>query len=249
MNSVGIEVENVTKLFSFDKPEGLFQYLKNLATNSLKVKKLIALDNVSFKVSEGEVLGIIGKNGSGKTTLLRTIAGIYAPNSGHVGVKGRMAPLLQIGTGFQEELIAKDNIIISAMFSGIPKDEIKAKVEGIIKFAGLENFSMTKLKHYSSGMRARLAFSTAVQLDPDVLLVDEILSVGDLDFSKKSYEKFLSFKNEGKTILFASHDLESIKQVCNKVLVLDHGKVEMIDEPEKAIEKYIEIVESSKKTN
>ena len=124
-------------------------------------------------------MGIIGKNGSGKTTLLRTVAGIYVPNSGTVNISGRMSPLLQIGTGFQEELIAKENIVISAMFSGIPKAEIKQKVDRVIKFAELEKFSKTKLKHYSSGMKARLAFSTAIQMNPDILLVDEILSVGD----------------------------------------------------------------------
>ena len=182
--------------------------------------------------------------GSGKTTLLRTVAGIYVPNSGTVNISGRMSPLLQIGTGFQEELIAKENIVISAMFSGIPKAEIKQKVESVIKFAELEKFSKTQLKHYSAGMRARLAFSTAIQMDPDILLVDEILSVGDMDFSKKSYEKFLSFKKEGKTIVFASHDLEAIKQVADRVLLIDKGKVVLISNPEKAIEKYIEIINS-----
>jgi len=244
MTSIGIKVENVTKIFSFDKPEGLLQYLKKFFENSKSKKKLIAIENISFEVSNGEVLGIIGKNGSGKTTLLRTVAGIYVPNSGTVNISGRMSPLLQIGTGFQEELIAKENIVISAMFSGIPKDEIKQKVERIIEFAELEKFSKTKLKHYSSGMRARLAFSTAIQMNPDILLVDEILSVGDMGFSKKSYEKFLSFKKEGKTIVFASHDLEAIKQVADRVLLIDKGKVVMISKPEKAIEKYIEIINS-----
>jgi len=130
------------------------------------------------------------------------------------------------------------------MFSGVPKAEIKQKVESVIKFAELEKFSKTKLKHYSSGMRARLAFSTAIQMEPDILLIDEILSVGDMAFSKKSYEKFLSFKKEGKTIVFASHDLEAIKQVADRVLLIDKGKVVMISKPEKAIEKYIEIVNS-----
>jgi len=241
MNSIGIKVEGVTKLFSFDKPDGLFQSLKNILKNSKREKKLVALENVSFEVSKGEVLGIIGKNGSGKTTLLRTVAGIYVPNSGTVNISGRMSPLLQIGTGFQEELIAKENIVISAMFAGIPKAEIKQKVESIIKFADLEKFSKTKLKHYSSGMRARLAFSTAIQMEPDILLVDEILSVGDIEFSKKSYEKFLSFKKNGKTILFASHNLDAIKEVSDRVLLIDKGKIVMISEPEKTIEKYKEI--------
>jgi len=128
MNSIGIKVENLSKVFSFDKPEGLLQSLKKFLEKS-KSKKLVALENVSFEVSNGEVLGIIGKNGSGKTTLLRTLSGLYVPNSGTVHISGRMSPLLQIGTGFQEELIAKENIVISAMFSGIPKAEIKQKVE------------------------------------------------------------------------------------------------------------------------
>lgn len=239
MESIAIEVDNITKIFRLNKPEGLIQALKNLGT---KPDTFAALDNISFTVSKGEVLGIIGKNGSGKTTLLRTIAGIYRPNSGHVHNHGSMAPLLQIGTGFQEELNAIENIVISGMFFGIPKSRIKEKVENIIEYAELERFSNTKLKHFSTGMRARLAFSTAIQMDPDILLVDEILAVGDMSFRKKSFEKFLSFKEKGKTILFTTHNLDAIEQISNRVLLLDMGKVISLDTPEKSIKKYHEIL-------
>jgi len=239
MESIAIEVDNITKIFRLNKPEGLIQALKNLGTQP---DTFAALDNISFTVSKGEVLGIIGKNGSGKTTLLRTIAGIYRPNSGHVHNHGSMAPLLQIGTGFQEELNAIENIVISGMFFGIPKSRIKEKVENIIEYAELERFSNTKLKHFSTGMRARLAFSTAIQMDPDILLVDEILAVGDMSFRKKSFEKFLSFKEKGKTILFTTHNLDAIEQISNRVLLLDMGKVISLDTPEKSIKKYHEIL-------
>ena len=238
-----IVVENITKTFKLAKPIG--EYIRRV--NNGKVSdRLVALDKVSFTVKEGEMFGVIGVNGSGKTTLLRTVAGIYKPDSGVVSVKGRMAPLLQIGTGFSNELNSSENIILSGMLLGIPKSEMKKKVSQIIEFAELQDFSGMKLMHYSAGMRARLAFSTALQINADVLLVDEILAVGDLGFAEKSFNAFLSFKEKGNTILYSTHNLSKLPNLCDRVLLLDKGKMVMIDEPNKVIQKYKEIVKPQK---
>jgi len=239
-----IIVENITKTFKLAKPIG--EYLQRF--NNGKVSdRLVALDKVSFTVKEGEMFGVIGVNGSGKTTLLRTVAGIYQPDSGVVSVKGRMAPLLQIGTGFSNELNSSENIILSGMLLGIPKSEMKKKISQIIEFAELQDFSGMKLMHYSAGMRARLAFSTALQVNADVLIVDEILAVGDMGFMEKSFNAFLSFKEKGKTILYSTHNLNKLPNLCDRVLLLNKGKIVMIDEPNKVIEKYREIVKLQKK--
>ncbi len=201
----------------------------------------MALDGISFSVKEGEVLGIIGLNGSGKSTLLRIIAGVYTPNSGSVQINGNMSSLMQLGTGFQNDLDARENIIMNGMLLGLSKSKITGMVEKIIKFAELENFSNLQLKHYSSGMRSRLAFSTAMQIDSDILLVDEILSVGDKEFQKKSYDAFLSLKKEKKTILHATHNTNKLLEFSDRVLLLQKGKKVMLGKPDEVIKKYGEI--------
>jgi len=239
-----IVVENITKTFKLAKPIG--EYIQRISNGKVS-DRLVALDKVSFTVKEGEMFGVIGVNGSGKTTLLRTVAGIYKPDSGVVSVKGRMAPLLQIGTGFSNELNSSENIVLSGMLLGIPKSEMKKKISQIIEFAELQDFSGMKLMHYSSGMKARLAFSTALQVNADVLIVDEILAVGDMGFMEKSFNAFLSFKEKGKTILYSTHNLNKLPNLCDRVLLLNKGKIVMIDEPNKVIEKYKEIVKLQKK--
>jgi len=232
----GLVVENISKTFNLKRSNESLS-----GENSGNSFKLTAVDNVSFSVEKGEMFGIIGLNGSGKTTLLRLIAGIYEPDSGKISYKGKLAPLLQIGTGFNAELTAKENIILAGMLSGITKDEIKKRVNKIIEFAELQKFTEMKFKHYSAGMMARLAFSTALQIEPDILLVDEILSVGDISFSQKSFNEFTAFKKRGKTIVYTTHDLAGLAELCDRVLLLKKGKVVMIDEPNKVIEKYREI--------
>jgi len=234
-------VENVTKRFGLTKPHGVVQFLRNYYQDK-NARKLVALDNISFNVPRGEMLGIIGMNGSGKTTLLRIIAGIYLPDKGKVSVNGRLAPMLHIGTGFHNELVASENIILSGMLYGLSKSEISQKVEKIIELAELQEFSEMKFKYYSSGMKARLAFSTAVQIDPEILLVDEILSVGDLAFRKKSYKMFLSLKEKGRTILYSTHNLSTLPQLCDRVLLLHNGKMINIGPPNEIIEQYKELV-------
>jgi len=242
LTSESVLVKNLTKTFNLKKPKGISGIAKNLMSDSDKPGKLVALDNISFEVSKGEVLGIIGLNGSGKTTLLRTIGGIYKPTSGMVQVNGKLAPLLQIATGFNNELVARENIVLYGMLMGIPKPKIESQIDSIIKFAELEKFSEMKILHYSSGMKARLAFATALQIDPDVLLVDEILSV--VSFKEKSFDAFLSFKKKGKTVLFTSHSKSMISKLADRALLLQNGKMITIGNPDDVIKQYDEMRKS-----
>jgi len=238
MENISIQVNNISKTFKFDKPLGVSKIVNKL--NS-KNKTLTVLDKISFTVNKGEILGIIGFNGSGKTTLLRIIAGVYKPDTGSVEINGRLSPLLQLGAGFQRDLDARENIIMNGMLLGITKSEIQDKVESIIQYAELEKFVNMKLKHYSSGMRARLAFSVAMQINPDILLIDEVLSVGDKDFQQKSYDSFLSFTKNKKTILHASHNLKKLSEFSDRILLLHKGQNIMIGKPDDVIKKYMEL--------
>jgi len=244
MESFSIILENITKSFTQSRP----RHLKNPNSSETKISsnKIVALENISLKVPQGEMLGIIGLNGSGKTTLLRTISGIYTPDSGKIQVYGKLAPLLQLGVGFHGELDAIENIVMYGMLLGFKKSEILKKVDKIIEFSELEDFTDMKLKNYSAGMRIRLAFSIALQSDPDILLIDEILAVGDIYFREKSYNAFLSYKNRGKTILYTSQNLEILEKLCDRVMLLHKGKNVMIGKPTKVIQKYKSISPSTK---
>ncbi len=237
-----IEVNEVTKKFNMTKATGILNIIKK-AIGNFDNRSFRALDNISFSVEPGEMIGLIGHNGSGKTTLLRTIAGIYQPDSGKITIKGKLAPMLQIGTGFNKEFTAKENVIQYGLFLGIARKEIENKFSKIIEFAELENFKEMKIKHYSTGMRARLAFSTALETNPDILLVDEILSVGDQAFKQKSFDAFLKFKQQKKTIIYASHNIKKMPSLCDRVILLDHGKMIAIGKPKDIIEKYQELLD------
>lgn len=234
-----IEVKNLKKYFKIDQPSHIFG-----RSNSQKSRhpKFLALDDISFSVKKGEMLGIIGLNGSGKTTLLRTIAGIYKPDLGSVGVNGTMAPILHIGIGFQPELNAMENIMMYGMLLEIPISKLKGKIDSIIEFAELEKFRHLKLKRYSSGMKARLAFSTALQVNPDILLVDEVLAVGDRRFKEKSFREFASFKKRGKTILYTTHNPEAVYKLIDRLILMHHGKVVAIGDPIETVKKYEELI-------
>ena len=235
MSKYAIELEKVSKSFQIEKsrrPSFIQLYSKKT--------KLSVLDNISLKIKKGEVIGIIGRNGSGKTTLLRIISRIYEPDSGKVHVNGKIAPLLHIGTGFHRELNAKENIIMSGLLLGIKKSEIEKNIPKIIQFAELEKFTQMPLKHYSTGMRARLAFSLSLQVNPDILLVDEILAVGDKKFREKSYEAFLSFKEQGKTIVLVTHNIDSNLKIADRVIFMKNGKINLIGTPDEVISKYSE---------
>lgn len=237
MNEYAISLRNVSKFFNFKKLP------KIKPGNDESESKLNVLSDISFDVSKGEILGVIGLNGSGKTTLLRLIAGIYEQDQGEIFINGKLAPLLQIGIGFHNELNGPENIITSGLLYGFSKKEIIEKVEPIMKFAELQEFENMKIKYYSTGMKARLAFSLAMQIDPDIILVDEVLSVGDFKFREKSLQAFLTFKEKKKTILFATHILSPLPELCDRILILDHGKIIFLGEPKEAIQRYRKIRE------
>jgi len=238
MNTDAIVVENITKTFKIGKPAGISTFVKNLSKNQ---KSLRALDGISFTVKKGESLGIIGLNASGKSTLLRIVSGILKPDSGVVKINGKMSPLMQLGTGFQADLNAIDNVILNGVLLGIPKSEMEDKVESIIEWAELTRFSNMKLKNFSTGMRSRLAFSISLQIKSDILLLDEVLSVGDRLFREKSYEAFLSFRKNKKTILQVTHNLGNLPKYTDRVLLLHQGKIISIGKPEEVITRYKEI--------
>lgn len=241
-NSNSIIVKNVTKKFRIyhEKRNSVYEYITSLADRKKSMDVLTVLNDISFSVKKGEMLGIIGFNGSGKTTLLKVMGRIYVPDKGEVVTSGRITPFLELGTGFNGELTAKENIIIYGVILGFTKKQIKEKIESIAKFAEIERFLDTKLKNFSSGMNARLAFSTAIQVDPDILLVDEVLSVGDISFHEKSFNAFMEFKRKGKTIIFVSHAIEQMQDICDNVLWLHEGMIKSYGKPQKVIEEYKE---------
>ena len=233
-----ISVKNVTKSFRIQENIQTYKSVPKSIFRKEDKNYHVVLEDISFEVSKGDTIGIIGLNGCGKTTLLKLISSIYLPNSGTIDVRGKISPLLQIGTGFQNDLGARDNIIIYGRLLGLTNKEIKGKIEKIIDFAELHNYKDLKLKNYSAGMRARLGFSTALQINPDILLVDEILSVGDESFRRKSFAAFTSFKNDNKTILFTTHNMNFISKLSDRVLLLDKGRVVMMAKPSEVIPYY-----------
>lgn len=235
-----IELENVKKTFLIhhEKINSIYELLTSILNSKKRTERLIVLNGISFSVKKGEMFGILGLNGSGKTTLLKLIAKILVPDSGKVVSRGKITPFLELGTGFNGELTAKDNIILYGTILGFNKKEIAKKIEEIAKFAELEKFLDTKVKNFSSGMVARLAFSTAMQVDPDILLVDEILSVGDISFQEKSFNSFMNFKKQGKTIVFVTHSLQQVKDHCDRALWLDKGKILEIGDAKEVAQAY-----------
>jgi lipopolysaccharide transport system ATP-binding protein len=219
-------------------------YLKIGALNSRENKAtsnyVWALQDINFEVEQGEVLGIIGKNGAGKSTLLKILSRVTNPSTGTIKTKGRIASLLEVGTGFHPELTGRENIFLNGAILGMTRAEIKSKEEEIIDFSGCQMYIDTPVKRYSSGMRVRLAFAVAAHLEPDILVVDEVLAVGDADFQKKAVGKMQDIsKGEGRTVLFVSHDMAAIKNLCTRLLVLVNGKITYNGEVNSGIEHYL----------
>lgn len=235
-----IIIKNISKDFKIyhEKRNSVFEFLTSLLDKKRVHDNLTVLKDVSFTIKKGEMCGIIGLNGSGKTTLLKIIGNIYTPDQGSVMTNGKVTPFLELGTGFNGEFTARDNIIMYGVILGFTKKEIIEKIDSIIRYAEVEKFLDTKLKNFSSGMNARLAFSTAIQVDPDIMLVDEVLSVGDISFKQKSFNTFIEFKKKGKTIVFVSHDIEQVRKLCDKVVWLHDGTVKAYGEPDFVIEQY-----------
>jgi ABC-type polysaccharide/polyol phosphate transport system ATPase subunit len=235
-----IVIDKVSKVFRIphQTTKTLFHRIVSFSQKRYRYEELFALRNVSFRVSDGEFVGIIGRNGSGKSSLLRTIAGIYRPTSGTVTVRDEISPLLELGLGFNSDFSCRDNIFVYGAILGFSRKEMRARLDEILAFAELERFIDTKLENLSSGMRMRLAFAIAIQSVAPILLVDEILAVGDKVFSEKCREVFMSFKREGKTIIYVSHDTESVRRFCDRVIVLNDGKLIGDGSPEMMIALY-----------
>lgn len=241
-----IDVKNVTMKFDMGIEKGFSfkQLFINMLDPKLRKKQknkksyFLALDNVSFHVEKGEVIGLIGSNGAGKSTLLKVVSGVMKPTKGKVETHGSIAPMIELGAGFDAELTARENIYLNGAVLGYSKEFIDNKFEEIVDFSEMRDFLDVPIKNYSSGMTAKLAFAIATIVDPEILIVDEILSVGDIKFQEKSRNKMMSMINGGTTVLYVSHSIESIKELCNKVVWLEHGKIQMVGDANEVCDAY-----------
>ena len=221
--SVAIRVKDLTKKYKLYQKRS--ERLANVLGKEKNIKEFYALKGVSFEINKGECVGIIGHNGAGKSTLLKLLTGVAFPTSGKIEINGRLASMLELGSGFNPELTGMENIYFNGSLNGLTKEEIDGKLKEILDFADIGNFIEQPVKNYSSGMFARLAFAVAINVDPDILIVDEILSVGDVGFQVKCMEKFNEFKKKGKTILYVSHGLGTVKKFCDRAIWLQKGEV------------------------
>ena len=244
--ATAVEFSHVSKFFRLerDKPRAFQDLFISLAQRrkNRKAKEFWALRDVSFGVQKGETLGIIGSNGSGKSTTLKLISRIISPTAGTVRVNGRVTALLELGAGFHPELSGRDNIFMNGTLMGLSRKEIEYKIDSIIEFAELEDFIDVPVKNYSSGMYARLGFSVSVHLDPDILLIDEVLSVGDQSFQQKCNERMLNLRKKGVTILLVSHDIDAIWRLCSRAVWLDHGAMKLEGAASKVTDSYFKYV-------
>ena len=240
-----IKLDNVTKVYklfhNISYKELLFSIFSKRKRKSIK-KEFIALDSISFSVFKGESVAVIGRNGAGKSTLLSLIAGVIKPTSGKLEVKERVSPLLELGSGFHPELNAYENIRLNGVLLGIPLKLINSKINDIIEFAELQDFADQPLRTYSSGMVARLGFSIVTQLEPEILLIDEVLAVGDGRFRKKCIDVMLSFKERNVTILFVSHNLHEVEMLCERTIWIENHRIVMDDETSFVLKKYREVM-------
>ncbi len=226
-----IDVDHVTMRFRManDKVMSLKEYIVAVLKQRLIYEELTVLDNVSFTVNKGEVMGIVGKNGAGKSTLLKVIAGVLKPTSGKVSALGNIVPMLELGSGFDPELSGRENIYLNGAILGYSKEFLDSKYDEILAFSELQDFIEMPIRNYSSGMMMRLAFSVATVVQPEILIVDEILAVGDEGFQNKSRARMMELMGGGTTVLFVSHSIEQIEQMCERVIWLENHRVKMID--------------------
>jgi ABC-type polysaccharide/polyol phosphate transport system ATPase subunit len=237
-----LTVSGLSKTFML--PRQHYSTFKERALHPLRshtYDELHAVDDVTFDIAQGEFFGIVGRNGSGKSTLLKCMAGIYKPDGGEVRIEGRLSPFIELGVGFNPDLTARDNVVINAIMLGLTRKQARERFDDIIAFAELEEFLDLKLKNYSSGMSVRLAFSVAIQVDADVLLVDEVLAVGDAAFQQKCFEQFHRLKDSGRTIVFVTHDMSAVERFCDRGMLLERGKIVSIDEPRAIARAYNEL--------
>jgi ABC-type polysaccharide/polyol phosphate transport system ATPase subunit len=239
-SGIALEVDHVTKSFRVHRERVNSLKARIAGGGRNRFEEFLALKDVSFNVGEGEVFGVIGHNGSGKSTLLKCMAGILRPNAGEVRVHKRMSALLELGAGFHPELSGRDNVFLNAAILGMTRREIANRFDEIVEFSGLEEFIDTPVKTYSSGMYVRLAFAVAINVDPSLLLIDEILAVGDVTFQQRCMEKFAEFRDAGRTIVLVTHDLTSVRNMCNRAVLLEHGVIIGSGDPAALVDQYTE---------
>ena len=227
MNKVAVKVDHVTMRFNLskEKVDNLKEYAIKFVKGQLHYNEFQALKDVSFTVNKGDRLGILGLNGAGKSTILKVIAGVYKPSEGHVERHGKMAPMIELGAGFDPQYTGKENIYLYGSVLGFSREFLDSKYDEILEFSELHEFIDVPLKNYSSGMKARLGFSIATIVEPEILILDEVLSVGDAKFRRKCEKKMQGMFDKGVTVLFVSHSIEQVKNLCNKAILLDHGKL------------------------
>ena len=235
-----IRLENVSVEYRIpsERIGTLKEYMIQLVQGKIKQRKFYALKNISIEVDAGEVFGVIGHNGAGKSTMLKLFARVLPPSLGKIEIFGNVAPLLELGAGFHQELSGRENVFLNGAILGYSHDEMKSKFDSIVEFSGLNEFIDAPIRTYSSGMWARLGFAVATATRPDILLVDEVLAVGDENFQKKCFDRIELFRKEGTTIVIVAHNMQTIKEKCARVSWLDHGEIKFIGDPEEAIDKY-----------
>ncbi|TXG77492.1 ABC transporter ATP-binding protein, partial [Patescibacteria group bacterium] len=228
-DDVAIQVKGVSKDFSYARRKSVT--IKSAFTGLVKRKEKEeqatqhALKNISFEIKKGEFFGIVGRNGSGKSTLLKILAGIYQPNKGSVAVKGKLVPFIELGVGFNPELTGRENVYMNGALLGFSEKEVAEFYQEVVEFAELEDFMDKKLKNYSSGMQVRLAFSMAIRAKAEILLIDEVLAVGDADFQRKCFNYFQQLKKQRCTVVFVTHDMSSVREFCDRALLINDGKI------------------------
>jgi len=239
-SSIVIRLESITQRFRViqERPDTLRELFSKFFRHQSSYHDFDAVKNVSFEVPQGQMLGLIGRNGSGKSTLLKIIAGVYRPTAGRVTVKGSLAPLIELGAGFHHELTGRENILLNGLLMGYSKREMQEREQRIIDFAEIGDFIDSPVKQYSSGMYTRLAFSVATEIDPEILLIDEILAVGDAPFQEKCFERLRNFRKAGKTILFVSHSMAQVAAQCDRALLIGHGSIMADGDPNEVIDVY-----------
>jgi len=238
-DNIAISFKNVSKSYPLLYQKTIKEFFQALFTRKKTIEKVEALKNINLSIKKGETVGVIGKNGAGKSTLLKLIAGVSYPTSGKVNVYGRVVPLIELGAGFHPELSGKENIFLNGVILGMEEKYLVEKFSEIVAFSEIPmDFIFTPVKYYSSGMFMRLAFSVAVFSKPEILLVDEILAVGDIAFQKKCLDKMNEFKKQKVTIVFVSHSMEQVKKFCDKVVYLKEGRVEYEGEVEEGVGRY-----------
>lgn len=229
---IALEVKNVSKSFRLptEQASGIKQAFVNWTRGIKGYKEQKVLQDISFQVEKGDFFGIVGRNGSGKSTLLKLISQIYVPDNGEIKVNGKLVPFIELGVGFNPELTGRENVYLNGALLGFAHEEISQMYDEIVEFAELEEFMDQKLKNYSSGMQVRLAFSIAIKSEAEILVLDEVLAVGDADFQRKCYEYFSKLKNNKKTVILVTHDMESVRQYCNKAMLISDGEIEVYSE-------------------